>query len=210
MIRLSETKAISRLQKAEIQHWTFLLIIYPINRSVRKETRQNLDKQEKEAMKKLSNNNDIIIKEADKGSAIVIMNKTFYKNKILSMLNNEYYQKMDQNSDNKTMHKLKLILEKESKITKHEYDYITNFEFKTSQFYGLPKIYNSKEIIKAITEQNSEYICVPDPQDLTFRPIVAGPACPTHRISNVIDILLKPFITDVLCEGRFGLFKPFS
>ena len=129
MIPLSETKAISRLQKAEIQHWTFLLIIYPINRSVRKETRQNLDKQEKEAMKKLSNNNDIIIKEADKGSAIVIMNKTFYKNKILSMLNNEYYQKMDQNSDNKTMHKLKLILEKESKITKHEYDYITNFLF---------------------------------------------------------------------------------
>ena len=33
-----------------------------------------------------------------------------------------------------------------------------------------------------------------DPTDLKFRPIVAGPICPTHRLSSLIDILLKPFI----------------
>ena len=33
-------------------------------------------------------------------------------------------------------------------------------------------------------------------EDLKFRAIIfiASPACPTHRLSNLIDILLKPFI----------------
>ena len=34
-------------------------------------------------------------------------------------------------------------------------------------------------------------------EDLRFRPIVAGPACETHRLSNLIDILLKPIIEKV-------------
>ena len=36
-----------------------------------------------------------------------------------------------------------------------------------------------------------------DPDDLIFQPIVAGPACETHRLSNLIDILLKPYIQKV-------------
>ena len=44
---------------------------------------------------------------------------------------------------------------------------------------------------------NGEYLELLDPEDLTFRPIVAGPACETHRLSNLIDILLKPFIEKV-------------
>ena len=36
-----------------------------------------------------------------------------------------------------------------------------------------------------------------EPTDLKFRPIIAGPSCPTHRLSSLIDILLKPFIKHV-------------
>ena len=39
---------------------------------------------------------------------------------------------------------------------------------------------------------NSEYVDIKSPNDLTFRPIVASPACPTSRLSEVIDILIKP------------------
>ena len=31
------------------------------------------------------------------------------------------------------------------------------------------------------------------PENLTFRPIVAGPVCETHRLSNLLDILLQPY-----------------
>ena len=42
-----------------------------------------------------------------------------------------------------------------------------------------------------------EYLELLDPEDLTFRPIVAGPACEMHRLSNLIDILLNPFIEKI-------------
>ena len=53
--------------------------------------------------------------------------------------------------------------------------------------------HKSVTIIKAIQEQNTEYVNI----GLEFRPIIAGPACPTHRLSNLIDILLKPFIKHI-------------
>ena len=35
---------------------------------------------------------------------------------------------------------------------------------------------------------------MPHPKDFKLRPIVAGPTCETHRISNFLDILLKPYL----------------
>ena len=76
-------------------------------------------------------------------------------------------------------------------LQEKEFDYLTNFEMRTSNFYGLPKIHKSNSIKTAIEEQNQTYISTGEPTDLKLRPIVAGPACPTHRLSNFIDILLK-------------------
>ena len=45
--------------------------------------------------------------------------------------------------------------------------------------------------------QKSEFIEILNPEDLKFRPIIAGPSCPTHRLSNVVDILLQPFLKHV-------------
>ena len=64
-------------------------------------------------------------------------------------------------------------------------------------FYGLPNIHKNKLIHKECTQIDGEYLELLDPEDLAFRTIVAGPACETHRLSNLIDILLKPFILKV-------------
>ena len=46
--------------------------------------------------------------------------------------------------------------------------------------------------IKVAVEQcKSPYVEIPCPTDLKFRPIVAGPTCPTFRLSHLIDIILK-------------------
>ncbi|KAJ8318533.1 hypothetical protein KUTeg_003624 [Tegillarca granosa] len=60
------------------------------------------------------------------------------------------------------------------------------------EFFGLPKIHKSVEIQTAIKNQNSEYITILRPKDLKLRPIIAGPSCPKHWLSNFIDIILKP------------------
>ena len=63
---------------------------------------------------------------------------------------------------------------------------------KPSNFYGLPKVYKSEKI-KTTCEQNiSHYVEVHYVNDLKLRPIIAGPTCQAHRLSNLLDILLRP------------------
>ena len=43
-------------------------------------------------------------------------------------------------------------------------------------------------------ENQESYIHKKHSKDLKLRPIIAGPSCETHRLSNYLDILLKPFL----------------
>ena len=93
----------------------------------------------------------------------------------------------------KIITKIKKLTSKYS-LLKEEEKYITKFEPKISNFYGAPKVHKSKMIIEAIDEMNSTFLEIPNPKDLSFRPIVAGHSCSTSRISHFIDELLKPFL----------------
>ena len=158
--------------------------------------RSNLNQSEKEALNLLKSRKDIVIKEADKGSAVVILNSGFYQEKLMNMLSDtETYSTLSSNQDLKILHRVeKLVKSSNNEVTDKERQFLTKFDHKTSRFYGLPKVHKSQIIKDAIKEQNMEYIKVPDPQDLSFRPVVAGPAAVTSRLSNLIDILLRPFI----------------
>ncbi|XP_062571387.1 uncharacterized protein LOC134233429, partial [Saccostrea cucullata] len=172
-------------------------------------TRSNLRKEEEKAVQSLTNDCSIVIKEADKGGAVVIMNTEYYKSKILQMLNNsEFYDEISENSDKKTMRKIKNLIKNHnttSCLTDKEEDFLINFDFRESAFYGLPKIHKSKTIKEAIKIQNSAYVTCNDPEDLTFRPIVGGPNAPTQRLSHLMDILLKPLCLEVKSYVRDDL-----
>ena len=159
-----------------------------------KPKRVNLNHEERGAITSLTKHTDLVIKEADKGAAVVLMDSDYYKEKIMHMLNDrDFYKHIPHNIDKTTIRKIKETLNHyQDCFTKKEISYLTNFEYKTSLFYGLPKVHKSAIIIKAIEDIISEYINVPHPTDLKMRPIVAGPACPTHRLSHVLDIVLQP------------------
>ena len=167
---------------------------FPIIPKPQNAVKNNLPYKQNQALKRLQNDDTIIFKEADKGGAIVIMDKIFYRDKILEQLNDQqYYQELPENMDKKTMRAIKKLVSKFSQcMTEKEIDYLTNFEVKTSNFYGLPKVHKSKQIEAAVQQQNSPFIEIQSPEDLKFRPIVAGPQCPTHRLSHFIDLILKP------------------
>jgi hypothetical protein len=69
----------------------------------------------------------------------------------------------------------KSVHEHECELHKEEIDYITNFTFTESYFYGLPKVHKSEVISNAILEQHTECIKIFNPDDLKFRPIVGEP-----------------------------------
>ena len=95
-----------------------------------------------------------------------------------------------------------LIKKCENSFLKQEIDYLTNFQQESCNFYGLPKIHKSKIITKAIEEQGSEYISCFQPKDLKRRPIVAGHICLTKRLSNFVDIFVKPLLSKIKSYGK--------
>ena len=114
------------------------------------------------------------------------------------LTDHENYVELESNQDRTIMKNINCLIKKyQNELTKKESGYIQNFTYRTSNFYGLPKIHKSTSITTAIKEQNADYIKLPPPPDLKFRPIVAGPASPTHRLSNFVDIILKPLCKHV-------------
>ena len=74
-------------------------------------------------------------------------------------LNTSTYQKVDSNSDKKVFNNLKFVIKKhESCLTKNELTYILNSNWKSSNFYVLPKIHKSKKIIEEINESNNIFV----------------------------------------------------
>ena len=107
-------------------------------------------------------------------------------------------KKINSNDDSKIMKTITELTNKfTDELTDQEKKYLTKFEFKTSNFYGLPKIHRSQDITEAIQQQKTEVINILNPVDLKLRPIIAGPVCPTHRLSHFIDIILQPFAKEI-------------
>ena len=58
----------------------------------------------------LKSQDDIIIKQSDKGGACVIMDKTYYYEKMMELLNDrETYQEINSNLDKQTHSKIKTL-----------------------------------------------------------------------------------------------------
>ena len=119
--------------------------------------KSNVTSSERTALKILEKDESIIIKQAHKGGATVIIDKSYYRDKMLEMLSDtETYVELDQNKDDLVMKKIKrLTRQYKHELTKKEIDYIQNFSRRTSNFYGLPKIHKSSTINNAIKEQIS-------------------------------------------------------
>ena len=82
-------------------------------------------------------------------------------------------------------------------FTEPEWKFLNDKHHEVSKFYGLPKIHKSMIIESAINTQNSEIIKIFEPNDLKIRPIVGGHKRLTRKLSQLIDILLKPFLKHI-------------
>ena len=82
-------------------------------------------------------------------------------------------------------------------FTKPEWKFLNDKHHEVSSFYGLPKIRKSKIIQSTINTNNSKFIEIFEPNDLKLRPIVGGRRSTTLKLSQLIDILLKPFLKHI-------------
>lgn len=115
---------------------------------------KNMQPRYYEAITEHQKMDSIINKKADTGGWVVILSKSDYKASIESMLrNSSQYKELPENIDS-----LVKVGELASKykhyFAKKEQEDIFKFEFRTSVYYGLPKILKSTN---DINKQNSEY-----------------------------------------------------
>ena len=143
---------------------------------------QNLTRGERSAMRNLSRNKDIVIKPADKGSAVVILNTRDYIAEGDRQLNDDkFYQKLDQNKTrehNQLVHNTVDSMQQRGELSGECSQYLKKTDPRTSQLYLLPKIHKGK---------------IPPPG----RPIISANASPTERISQFVDFFLQPDLNSI-------------
>ena len=121
----------------------------------------NISLAERNAIKSLSNDESIIIKEADKEGEVVIMDREHYKTMAETLLlDEEYYQELSADPQKSDKIKYKSLLSKYLDcLTEKEMDCLVNFEMKPSNFYGLTKIHKSEKKILLHVKKKHFILC---------------------------------------------------
>ena len=105
----------------------------------------NLSKFETLGLQELSQNPNIVIKEADKGSAIVVMNSSDYLREGYCQLNDsDFYTKLQNDPTPEIKRRIDdTLTQMRSKglITEDNFDYLSIDQFSEGRFYLLPKIH---------------------------------------------------------------------
>jgi hypothetical protein len=148
----------------------------------------NLTHEEKLALTELRANTSVVIKPADKGSAVVIQNPSDYITEGLRQLSDlNFYKEVTEdltNKHNQEVYDLVHHLLQNKEISEKCADYLVLDKPRTPQLYLLPKIHKGKTPVPG-------------------RPIVSGNNCPTERISQLADRFLQPLVqntTDFLTK----------
>lgn len=104
--------------KSNNEHLTVVLesLLKLVDSTPSTKCRSNISKAEKAALNDLKNDESIIIKHADKGGATVIMDRSFYRKKIMELLKDgQNYTQLARNEDDTIMKEIKSLTKKTRK-----------------------------------------------------------------------------------------------
>ena len=146
-----------------------------------KAPRSNISKEERIALQELKRDRNIITLPADKGRAIVLLNREEYDKKMLELLKDtKTYSKLDKDPTNEYKNQLISILrrwQKEQPIPKDLKDKI----YPTSQ--EVPKIYGTPKIHKP---------------SFPLRPIVSSIGSVSYYAAKIIADILSPLVGNTI------------
>ena len=143
-------------------------------------TYDNLPREERQALNSLRTRTDIIIKPADKGSAVVVMDRQKYIDETMKHLNNRTnYVLLDSDPTDSFSQQIQTTLDDmraREELTNKAHDFLSPKDSKAARFYLLPKIHKPGN---------------------PGRPIVSGNGSPTENISLFVDHFIKPLVPQV-------------
>ena len=159
--------------------------------------KDNLRPAERTALDELKTYDDIILKKADKGNTLIVMDSEFYRDKLVlqdHLLTPTYVQVEEKEAKRVASSMEKLLVEHKKCLTRKEFKYMTDFSWTHSNFYVLPKIHKNSAIIEKVNNTDNAYLKMDTPGDLKGRPIISGSNSPTNRLSELLEKLLTPLV----------------
>ena len=137
-----------------------------------KSPKPNISKTERQALKSLEADKSIIILPADKGNAVVVIDRVEYSNKLADLICNVGYCKVKKDPIPKTGSKLSQILGKNKDlIPQTKYRQLIQHYIKLPPIYGLPKIHKD---------------------GIPLRPIVSNRGSAYHPLSGFLVEIISP------------------
>ncbi len=136
----------------------------------------NFSRQDLHAVKSLGKDGSIVIKQADKGSGITIVDTTQYIQEGTNHLSDRCtYERIDYDYSKALTNRINMFLKQLEELPQDLYLALRKNpeEIRTQKIYFLRKVHKS-------------------PHDI--RPIVSGVGGPTEFISGFVDVILRPYI----------------
>ena len=139
--------------------------------------KDNLTKQERIGLSQLKKDKDRVILTADKGVAMVVMDREDYNNKAQELLNIPAYRSLPRDPTNKIKAQLitKLRIKKDGNLDEGMYRTMYPTGCVLPKFYGLPKIHKTGNLL---------------------RPIVSSRGSVTYGVAKVISKVLKLLVAN--------------
>ena len=148
-----------------------------LNSKIKNIQKSNLTREQRLGLQELTDNPEIIIKKADKGSAVVVMNTTDYLREGYRQLSDtKFYTKLPNDPTEKIAQNVtKTLKEMRQKglISEKNFDHLAPDNCTEARFYMLPKIHK---------------------KGVPGRPICSSVNHPTSRISKLVDEHIKEYV----------------
>ena len=117
------------------------------------------------------------------------LGRIFYEERHFLLFNDQLAQSGRQTTKENIIPRGKFRLVEDSPntpsiLTAKENEYISDFVPSSSKIHCLPIIHKNEEIKRIMEKKPTRYLKMPEPLSIPGRPIVGGPNCPTHKLSN--------------------------
>ena len=148
-----------------------------LNSNIKHARKPNLTREQMSSLKELSDNPEIVIQKADKGSAVVVMNTTDYLREGYRQLSDtQFYTKLSHDSTQEiatNVTKTLTLMKQKGLISEKNFDHLNPADCTEARFYMLPKIHK---------------------KGVPGRPICSSVNHPTSRISKLVDEHIKKYV----------------
>ena len=148
-----------------------------LSHDLRVPCQRNMSREEEEALENLRGYDGIVIKQADKGSAVVVMDREKYVDEAMRQLNDsDVYIPLQKDPTTTMIKKINARINKlhaDGYISDSSLQYLLiNSDARAGRFYLLPKMHKA---------------------NCPGRPVISGCNTPTEKISAFVDHQLKTF-----------------